>query len=121
MRARVAYGGAVHEARPATGTGRVRLADGRELAEEEPLRGRQLGVPVQERLGDLRREGRCGRGGVRGVEGVGLPHAPGHVLAEVAQVVDQILINGSLGVDGNQLLHLSSSQEGDARQSSSHG
>jgi 5-oxopent-3-ene-1,2,5-tricarboxylate decarboxylase / 2-hydroxyhepta-2,4-diene-1,7-dioate isomerase len=35
MRARVAYGGAVHEARPATGTGRVRLADGRELAEEE--------------------------------------------------------------------------------------
>ena len=35
MRARVAYGGAIHEAKPAGAHGRVRLADGRELAEEE--------------------------------------------------------------------------------------
>jgi 5-oxopent-3-ene-1,2,5-tricarboxylate decarboxylase / 2-hydroxyhepta-2,4-diene-1,7-dioate isomerase len=35
MRARVAYAGAIHEARPAGIDGRVRLADGRELAEEE--------------------------------------------------------------------------------------
>jgi 5-oxopent-3-ene-1,2,5-tricarboxylate decarboxylase/2-hydroxyhepta-2,4-diene-1,7-dioate isomerase len=35
MRARVAYAGAVHEAKPAAVEGRVRLADGRDLAEED--------------------------------------------------------------------------------------
>lgn len=35
MRARVAYAGAIHEAKPAKTQGRVRLADGRELAEDE--------------------------------------------------------------------------------------
>jgi 5-oxopent-3-ene-1,2,5-tricarboxylate decarboxylase/2-hydroxyhepta-2,4-diene-1,7-dioate isomerase len=35
MRARVAYAGAIHEARPAPTPGRLRLADGRELADEE--------------------------------------------------------------------------------------
>lgn len=35
MRARVAYAGAIHEARPAAEPGRVRLVDGRELGEEE--------------------------------------------------------------------------------------
>jgi 5-oxopent-3-ene-1,2,5-tricarboxylate decarboxylase/2-hydroxyhepta-2,4-diene-1,7-dioate isomerase len=35
MRARVAYAGAIHEARPAASPARVRLADGRELGEEE--------------------------------------------------------------------------------------
>jgi len=35
MRARVAYGGAIHEARPAETHGRLRLADGRELADED--------------------------------------------------------------------------------------
>jgi 5-oxopent-3-ene-1,2,5-tricarboxylate decarboxylase/2-hydroxyhepta-2,4-diene-1,7-dioate isomerase len=34
MRARVAYAGAIHEAKPAETEGRLRLADGRELAEE---------------------------------------------------------------------------------------
>jgi 5-oxopent-3-ene-1,2,5-tricarboxylate decarboxylase/2-hydroxyhepta-2,4-diene-1,7-dioate isomerase len=35
MRARVAHAGAIHEASPAGSEGRLRLADGRELAEEE--------------------------------------------------------------------------------------
>jgi 5-oxopent-3-ene-1,2,5-tricarboxylate decarboxylase/2-hydroxyhepta-2,4-diene-1,7-dioate isomerase len=35
MRARVAYSGAIHEAKPAGTEGRVRLADGRELADED--------------------------------------------------------------------------------------
>jgi len=35
MRARVAYAGAIHEAQPAASPARVRLADGRELGEEE--------------------------------------------------------------------------------------
>jgi 5-oxopent-3-ene-1,2,5-tricarboxylate decarboxylase / 2-hydroxyhepta-2,4-diene-1,7-dioate isomerase len=35
MRARVAYAGAIHEAKPAASEGRVRLADGRELAEDD--------------------------------------------------------------------------------------
>ena len=37
MRARVAYSGAIHETRPAGTEGRVRLADGRELAEEDVI------------------------------------------------------------------------------------
>jgi 5-oxopent-3-ene-1,2,5-tricarboxylate decarboxylase/2-hydroxyhepta-2,4-diene-1,7-dioate isomerase len=37
MRARVAYAGAVHEAKPAAVDGRVRLADGRDLAEEDVI------------------------------------------------------------------------------------
>jgi 5-oxopent-3-ene-1,2,5-tricarboxylate decarboxylase/2-hydroxyhepta-2,4-diene-1,7-dioate isomerase len=37
MRARVAYAGAIHEAMPASGEGRVRLADGRELSEGEVI------------------------------------------------------------------------------------
>ena len=37
MRARVAYGGAVHEAKPAGGAGGVRLADGRTIAEEDAV------------------------------------------------------------------------------------
>ena len=50
MRARVAYAGAVHEAKPAGTENRVRLADGRELGAEDggerqaPLNGPCNGI-----------------------------------------------------------------------------